>query len=715
MQQSKPSLPDPSLSAPLLPQLRQDIKIQRAPETSHDDQLWYIYDPVNHAYHGLNKKTLLILTHWAPVPEEVLIKIINDADKNNVANHINSDDIKKVTNFLHRHHLTQKSRSGNSVTFSNEYENNKKNSWKKFIHSYVFFRIPLARPQGFLNRYGYHFSIFFSPFFWAAMAGLALLSAYLTVRQWDLFTSTFFGFLSFEGLMGFTLAIVATKIAHEMGHAIAAHRYGCRVTSLGIGFMLMIPLLYTDTTDAWQITSRRKRLIIASSGMAAELIIATLATLIWHLLPDGSARSIFFFLATTSWIMTLLINLNPLMRFDGYYLLADSLNFTNMGTRANELGRWWLRELLFQPQEPCPENLPPRHHYGLLFFSYSVWIYRFFLFLGIALLLHAFTVKTIALVLAAIEIGWFIVRPIINEIREWPALIKRSSQKRKLVSMTIFGFFLLMFFAPWQRAIMIPAVIKPATTTTIFAHIPAQIDEVFVEPGSRIEKDAPIIRLRSPELTNEIILTEQEIALLEIRANRRASDIEERAQLQIVQSALKGAREKLTGLHDLHDRLLIRAPISGFIHGTTYGLHKDRWINPDLPLMHIAKMDKIHITAYVSEDDITRIRDGLAGKFYADDPLAPPVTMKIASIAPAGSHILEEPLLASTNGGAIATRENERGEIVPVRTLFRVLLESTAIMDRELRGTVRLKGSPRSPAALIWRRVIALINHESAN
>jgi len=102
----------------------------------------------------------------------------------------------------------------------------------------------------------------------------------------------------------------------------------------------MFPVLYTDTTDAWRLTDKRKRLLIDSGGIIVELTIAAIAIFLWSFLPDGPARSAAFFAATTSWVLSLMVNLNPCMRFDGYYLLGDLFGIQNMQARGFELGRW---------------------------------------------------------------------------------------------------------------------------------------------------------------------------------------------------------------------------------------------------------------------------------------------------------------------------------------------------------------------------------------
>lgn len=694
-----------------LPQLRQDLQLQQTGTDANDEKQWLVYDPIKHAYHVLDSFTLHLLQHWLPGPADAFIAHINTT----TGLACDTKDIETLLQFIHQHELADEPRGGDTNKYMEKRTEARSVSAKRLLHSYVFFRIPILKPQKLLNSISPYANVFFRPIFWLFLLGLSIFGFALVARQWDQFVTTFFGFLSLEGLLGYGFAIVLTKIAHEFGHAFAAHRYGCRVTSMGVGFMLFFPILYADTTDAWRLKSRRKRLVIGASGMGAEIIIAILATLAWNILPDGSLRAVVFFLATTSWLMTLLINLNPFMRFDGYYLLSDALDFKNLHPRSNALARWWLRETLFQAGEPCPERLPKKLHRRLIAYAIGVWIYRFFLFLGIALLLHNIPIKAVAIILATVEIGWFIVRPIILEIKEWPPLFKRGKNLHRLSSMAVFAFLLSVFFLPWQGTVKAPAVIEPAQEATIFAGLPGIVETVHVSSGQYVLQDQPLLVLHSPALATEILLTQQKIDILQARINRQASDDMDRAQLAVIQRQLTGEFEKLSGLEKLKNDMILRAPISGIIHGVALDLHEDRWVNEKKNLMHIRGQTEARTTAYISENDLMRITPGSSARFFGDDPLMKPTPMSISAIAPAGTTVLDKPILASVLGGSIATRENERGEIVPVGGIFRVILDTAYITDRDIRGMVHISGKKRSPASSIWRRIVAIYNRESGS
>jgi putative peptide zinc metalloprotease protein len=232
-------------------------------------------------------------------------------------------------------------------------------------------------------------------------------------------------------LLNYAITLVGVKLLHEFGHGLVAKRHGCRVPTMGLAFMVLWPMPYTDTNEAWKLADHWQRLQIAAAGVATELIVAVWATLAWGLLPDGDLRSAAFLLATTTWVSTLLVNCSPFMRFDGYFVLSDFLEMPNLHARAFALARWRLREALFSLGAEPPEPFTPWRARALQLFAYAVWVYRLVLFLGIAALVYSFFIKLVGILLFAVEILWFVLMPIAAELKVWRQLWPRIKRHRR--------------------------------------------------------------------------------------------------------------------------------------------------------------------------------------------------------------------------------------------------------------------------------------------
>ena len=202
---------------------------------------------------------------------------------------------------------------------------NEKGILATLLHGYLFFRVPLVRPTRALRAAYPLIKWMYGPTFLlltilAGVAGIILL-----FPVWPEFAAYAPKLLTPFGLAVLGVTFMFAKFAHELGHAFTAIRHGCRVGTMDVAFLVMWPVLYTDATEMWKLKSHRDRLRISTAGMSVEIMIACWALLFSHLTDPGILRDALFILAVVTWITSLLINVSPFLRFDGYYILSDFL------------------------------------------------------------------------------------------------------------------------------------------------------------------------------------------------------------------------------------------------------------------------------------------------------------------------------------------------------------------------------------------------------
>ena len=248
---------------------------------------------------------------------------------------------------------------------------------------------------------------------------------------------------------------------------------------MGIAFLVMWPVAYTDTNESWRLTDnpptpcdRLRRPLSQNSSLPHG------PPWPWAFLPDGGLRSSAFVLATTSWIATLAVNASPFMRFDGYFILSDALDMPNLHNRSFALARWKMRELLFGLGDPKPEHFASQKEAALVAFAWVVWIYRLVVFLGIAALVYGFFIKAVGIFLFLVEIVWFVSLPIYNELKvwkkRWPDIKQGShSWRSALVILTL----LSLVLVPWPGRIWSSGLLRPQDVWPVFAQGPAQIKQ----------------------------------------------------------------------------------------------------------------------------------------------------------------------------------------------------------------------------------------------
>ncbi|MEO0620524.1 MAG: site-2 protease family protein [Pseudomonadota bacterium] len=739
---------------PPLPALRDDLELLEGAPTPAGGRTCLIYDPLRHKYFVLGASEAELLAHWQCVPRDQFLH----ATSARLGRPLEEETLSALIFFLHANHLvvpdeTPCPQHGDygTTALAAQSRSMTRSVWQHLVHSYLFFRIPLVRPHKFLVATRALARPFFSPLFWFLIALSGGAGLYLASRQWETFTATFLDFLSLEGLALFGLTAVLIKVLHELGHAWTAERYGVRVTTMGIAFMVMMPLAYTDVTDAWRLTDRGQRLRIAAAGIAVELALACVATLAWAFLPDGSMRSAAFLTATTSWILTLAVNLNPFMKFDGYYLLSDGLGLANLQARAFALGRWQIREWLFGLRHPRPDTLSDRLAWRITLYAWGVWIYRLMLFLGIALLVYHLFFKLLGVTLFIIEIVWFIALPIFKEMRQWWVLRREIMEARRVfVTGVVIAAGLVVCAMPIGWTITLPAVIEAQQATAIHPPRDGRIASWSIAEGRRVRSGDVLAVLDVPELRHRRAQAERALRLLDLRLARIAGDGRELAERTTLERARVARQEELDGLERQISELIVRAPHDGVLRDVSAVLHVGAWagsqarlgrvvhagvlVDKDAPATLVAAAVSDNgrsivpaapvVRAYVNEDSLSRVSGGAGGVFVPDDPGRRGRDVVVRHVAQAGVRSLEIPYLASLHGGTIPSERDGDDHIRPRRAQHIVTLHVSAPGDRNalsralsdqpvVRGVVRLEGTPEPLYQSIWRRVMQVLVRES--
>lgn len=698
---------------PHLPPLRADLQLVESAPGINGAPQWVLSDPITGRYFTLTPSAIRLLRHW-PLrqPQQILA-----AANSEPGLPLRVKELEKLLQFLRQHDLVAASDAEQRQRYLGKAQAMRTSLWKSVLHQYLFFRIPLWRPDPVLNRCWPWLQRYGAPFLIWVFPLILLLGLFLVSRDWVRYTHSFPHLFSLSGMAVFGVSLVFAKFIHELGHAFMAKRAGCRVQSMGVAFIVLFPLFYTDTTDAWKLKDRQARLLIGAGGILAELMLAVIALLAWALLPDGPARTAAFMLSSATWLTTLVVNLNPLMRFDGYFLLSDFWRVENLQERAYALCRWRLRESLFGHGHPAPENLSPSLQRKLLVWGYASWIWRFFLFFGIALVVYHFFIKVIGIGLMLVEIVWFIALPIAKEAYAWWSMRKSIHPIAFLRSALLCSTLLFILLYPWGGSIHIPAVLEAEKVSTLYSPVPAQVNRLHVTDGQRVDTGDILLELTSVDLDYRLDIERQRIAQLQQQRQRGAARQETASEIQVMDWQLAEALARYRGLAAQRQRLTIRAPQAGVVRDLARDMTAGRWLTADTPLLRVVEPTQGRVIGYIPEESLMRTQESMQGIFLTDDPAFPRLDVTLHDIAPTGSAYLQQEMLASDRHGPIAVRRDRDHNPQPVQAQYRVRFiiqeEKFLPLQQPLRGSVILEGEKESILGTVWRRVAALGIRES--
>ncbi|MEJ6392010.1 HlyD family efflux transporter periplasmic adaptor subunit [Gymnodinialimonas sp. 2305UL16-5] len=639
-----------------LPALREDLRIERAAPLASGAAAWVIYDPARHRYFQIGQRALDILAAWRADTLEHLIERL----KTQSGLIVDKPELSRLLKFLYANELTQAPMSGRSSDLSDRARMARRAGILQMMKAYLFFRVHLVRPGRFLDATLPIAELFFSRLsvICAVLCGVVGLS--LVLRQADRFIAYAQQFYSPEGAIAIGLTLIFVKVLHELGHAYQARRRGVAVPSMGVAFMVMMPLLYTEVSDAWRLRDRRGKLMIDAGGVLVELWLAAIATLAWVFLPDGTARIGAFSIATTSWIMSLFVNLNPFMRFDGYYFLNDALGTQNLQPRAFAMARWRLRELLFDLRDDPPELYSTRMRRFLVVYAWLTWIYRFFLFLGIALLVYQLFFKALGIALFLIEIVFFIILPVYKEIVAWAGMRQRISRRpRAWLTAGLLMAGIVLLLVPLPVKVRAPAMMGFAEMVEIYPTRAGQILDLHAEQGRAVERGEVLAILSSPELENDRQQTALRITLLQRRLDRTVASRGDLTERRIIERELETERERLAGLVAEINALAIVAPINGVAVDLSGPIRAGGWVSRRDRIATIATPGPALARGYVAEADLDRIDLGAEGVFVPDDPAIPSARALLSEVAAYSSAQISQLELAADAGGRIPVESAE--------------------------------------------------------
>lgn len=696
--------------------VREDLQILDAAPTESGAKAWLLYDPLRNSYYHLQSTTVAILYAWqAGLAESEFLQKLQQQGVE-----IDSQQLTGFIRFLHGHQLL-KVQGPEARQQLMQMGANKQRHWLTWlVHNYLFIKIPLWRPHAFLQRtLPWVEPLFDWRLVWFVRL-LGILGMLMALQQWHTFSSTFMHFFSWQGMAFYGVTLLIMKSAHELAHAYAAARRGCRVASIGVAFLVLFPMLYTDTTDAWRLKERKQRLGIVLAGINVEVHLALLATFMWSFLPDGAVRSAAFFVATTSWITSLMVNVSPFLRFDGYFALADLMGASNLQPRSFAVARWRLRELLFGWQDPIPEALTRRRQTWFVFYAWATWIYRFFLFLGIAVLVYYFAFKVLGIVLFLIEIIWFICLPVYREVIVWWE--RRADMKintHTLLTFSLLAGLIGVIFVPWSSSIGVPAVLEAQDERQVFSTEDGRIDYIAIADGDKVEQGQLLLSTNSPELDMQLLATNSEIEVAKLQLARLAGDSRNREQKLILESQLKRLQSQLAGLELRLHHTLVLAPESGIVRYLE-PLVAGQWVARDQGLFTVQSASALKLTGLVPEDQVDLLdMTGTAIWIANDVGLQQGLKASINEVSQVAVSDLRWSELSSELGGSIAARSVtssgytvQRPEDAIYEVSLTLLNESSEVTQRTL-GVVHLPVEPQSYASRWYTHVMTVIIRES--
>jgi putative peptide zinc metalloprotease protein len=578
------------------------------------------------------------------------------------------------------------------------------------VTNILYWKIPVFDPDRILTwMYGWLWWIFTWPFF-AASVGLMLAAAFHVLVHFQAFYDKmpqYEEFFAFHTVLYMWISLGIVKIIHEFGHGLSCKAFKGECHEMGVLLMCLSPALYCNVTDAWTVADKWKRIIISFAGIYVELVIAAIATFVWWYTPHlPVVNNIAMCLMVLCSVSTVVFNANPLMRFDGYYMMADWLEIPNLRDRSNKyLNNLFLEHALGVEVPPEPYMAPGRK---VLFVVYAVtsYIYRWVVTFSILWFLADFLgpqLKILSQMLAVFSLLTMFIWPtyrVVKNIRQRGRL-PDMKPKRVYATAAIFALLVALFlFLPLPVSRVRETglvVVDPGSSDSVGLLAPGRLESLHVREGQDVKKSQVLARFDSRELREQRLVAvskrdeQREVSQkLTQAATSLRGEARERAEFE-AKTALDESRRFDAEVQMLDQQLArgeLRAPRDGVVMGlpksSDVGKEFDRNFVQGQPVCTVGDPGKLLVKVPVSPIDYKLLKEDLP----AGGELAVTVYVSgrtdhvfngVIRRLPESDAKQVPPQLTQRGGGPLAVKQSgEKGdEVSPVAQVYLVEVELT--------------------------------------
>ncbi len=536
----------------------------------------------------------------------------------------------------------------------------------------MFLRFPLLDPDRFLRRALPLVRWLISPLgvlLWLGVVGAAVKVA---IDHAGELRAQSEGVLAPSNLPLLYLGLILIKTLHEFGHAFACRRFGGEVHQMGIALAYFSPVPFVDATSSWAFRSKWKRIFVSSAGMIAEFFAAALATFVWAQTGEGVLHSLAYNVLFVASVTTLLFNANPLMRYDGYYILSDLVEIPNLQHRATETVRYLAERWLFgvrHLENPTPST---RQAFFLAAFGIAGMIYRVLLFLGIAVYLSG-QFLLLGILMALLCVFSFTVRPLWKlavYLAHHPHLAR--TRRRAILVCGGAAALLVLFLGLWPAPsrFRAPGVLRAENYSEIFTSTPGVLTELLAPSGTVVQEGQPLLRFVSTELRLE--LAAGRAALAEVIAEEERALDRNAAELGPIRSRRELAEKRLRRLEQQRDSLVLIAPHLGTWVAPRVEDSVGQWFPRGHPVGQVVQTAEFRFSAVISQDEAANLFSGnmRRSEVRVAGQAASSLDVRSIRVLPAEQALLPSAALGWTAGGEIAVSPRDPNGIRAAEPFF---------------------------------------------
>lgn len=571
------------------------------------------------------------------------------------------DEVVELLMQLHSNDLLHCDVTPDAAELFERYTKRKRQKWKQWIMQPLSLRIPLLDPDAFLTRWAHRLAWIFSvkgALLWLAVVLPALL---LAGQHWNELTLNLSDqVLSSGNLLVLALVFPVVKAIHELGHGFAAKVWGGSVHEMGLMFLLFAPVPYVDASAASAFRSKQRRIVVSAAGMVAEVFLAALAMYVWVLVEPGVVRAVAFNVMLIAGFSTVVVNGNPLLRYDGYFILADFIEIPNLGQRGQKYLTYFSDRYLFGAKElEAPGDTLAEKRW---FVGYTVasWFYRLFVTISIILFV-ATEYFVFGVILAIIAAFGLFVKPLWKagkHLLESPTLHRYRTRAIKLTAAFVGAVLIFGLLVPMPLRTQTEGVVWLPDQALVRAGVNGTFQRWLVEPGAQVSKGTALLMMDDPQLESERAVARAKVD--EAQARYTVEQFANPVQAAVLLQQLEYERKAFDQVNERYGRLVVYSETDGILTVPKSQDMTGQYFKKGELLGYLMDREQLIARVAVEQDniDLVRTRFKAVELRYAD---AVPDAYQVSVLReiPSALNELPTPALSPNGGGRIPVDPND--------------------------------------------------------
>lgn len=686
--------------------LRPDVRARR--QSAHGRHWYVLSNPLSNEFFRVTEDAYAFLSRL--VADRTVEQAWRDTLANDPESMLSQQEVVQLLGQLNLSNLLQADRAGASASLFERYRQRRGRERRALLMSVLSIRIPLLDPDRMLERAQPLVRALVSPF--GLLAYLLLLGLgvkALMDRSDELFHQAA-GLLAPDNLVLLYLGFAIAKVVHEFGHAAVCKRFGGEVHTMGVMLLLFAPLPYVDASASWGFRRSAPRMLVGAAGVLAELAVAAVAAMVWAYSAPGVSGALAYNVIFAASVSTLVFNLNPLLRFDGYHMLVDLINMPNLFQRSRDQLRYLGQRYLLGVKLAKPVAESRTESWLLPLYGAASALYALMLMATIAFFI-AEQYLDLGLLLAVLLVLSATVLPLGKLLRHLLLSPQLAHERaRAIVSAVVLAVLLLglLGWVPFPDRIRAAGVVESVVFRQLSSESAGFLSELLVKPGARVSAGQALVRLENPDLLHEIRASRMQLQQIQVQELRAlALALADLAPLRQQRMAVQA------GLADLERQrvaLTVVAPVSGVWSAGEVEQGRGRWFARGASMGAIVDESGHRFVAILPQvathlftGGIDRAEVRLGGEEGQN------LLLRHVSVMPFDHGVLPSRALGFAGGGDIAVQPGDPNGVMAAEPFFRIHAGFDAVQAAEVRlmhgrlGVMRLTLAPK-PLLEQWER-----------